>query len=85
VQDPDDPSQTLYDTMIRHHPPIDRVAGAGTDFAAFLQYIGVPSLDMSYGTSNDYILEMLILITPNFFYYFTIVCSLCCCHSFSIY
>uniref|UniRef100_A0A0E0DZ27 glutamate carboxypeptidase II n=1 Tax=Oryza meridionalis TaxID=40149 RepID=A0A0E0DZ27_9ORYZ len=50
VQDPDDPSQTLYDTMIRHHPPIDRVAGAGTDFAAFLQYIGVPSLDMSYGT-----------------------------------
>jgi N-acetylated-alpha-linked acidic dipeptidase len=54
VQDPDDPSQTLYDTMIRHHPPIDRVAGAGTDFAAFLQYIGVPSLDMSYGTMEDY-------------------------------
>uniref|UniRef100_A0A0D9V5G4 Aminopeptidase NAALADL1 n=1 Tax=Leersia perrieri TaxID=77586 RepID=A0A0D9V5G4_9ORYZ len=49
VQDPDDPSQTLYDTMIRHHPPIARVAGAGTDFAAFLQYIGVPSIDMSYG------------------------------------
>jgi N-acetylated-alpha-linked acidic dipeptidase len=44
----------LYDTMIRHHPPIDRVAGAGTDFAAFLQYIGVPSLDMSYGTMEDY-------------------------------
>lgn len=22
VQDPDDPSQTLYDTMIRHHPPV---------------------------------------------------------------
>ncbi|CAN6360490.1 unnamed protein product [Urochloa humidicola] len=28
---------------------ITRVAGAGTDFAAFLQHISVPSLDMSYG------------------------------------
>ena len=28
---------------------IARVAGAGTDFAAFVQHIGVPSLDMSYG------------------------------------
>ena len=28
---------------------ITRVAGAGTDFAAFLQHVGVPSLDMSYG------------------------------------
>lgn len=28
---------------------ITRVAGAGTDFAAFLQHVGIPSLDMSYG------------------------------------
>ncbi|RLM92987.1 glutamate carboxypeptidase 2 [Panicum miliaceum] len=54
VPDPDEPSQTLYDTMMRYHPPITRVAGAGTDFAAFLQHIGVPSLDMSYGLFDEY-------------------------------
>lgn len=54
VPDPDEPSQTLYDTMMRHHPPITRVAGAGTDFAAFVQHIGVPSLDMSYGLFEEY-------------------------------
>ncbi|CAO1945923.1 unnamed protein product [Urochloa humidicola] len=54
VPDPDEPSQTLYDTMMRYHPPITRVAGAGTDFAAFLQHIGVPSLDMSYGLFEEY-------------------------------
>ncbi|CAL4947523.1 unnamed protein product [Urochloa decumbens] len=54
VPDPDEPSQTLYDTMMRYDPPITRVAGAGTDFAAFLQHIGVPSLDMSYGLFEEY-------------------------------
>ncbi|OEL20024.1 putative glutamate carboxypeptidase 2 [Dichanthelium oligosanthes] len=54
VPDPDDPSETMYDTMMRHHPPITRVAGAGTDFAAFVQHIGIPSLDMSYGRFDDY-------------------------------
>ncbi|CAD6229894.1 unnamed protein product [Miscanthus lutarioriparius] len=54
VPDPDEPSQTLYDTMMRYHPPITRVAGAGTDFAAFVQHIGVPSLDMSYGLFEEY-------------------------------
>ncbi|KAL6614546.1 hypothetical protein ACP70R_036816 [Stipagrostis hirtigluma subsp. patula] len=54
VPDPDEPTQTLYDSMMRYHPPITRVAGAGTDFAAFLQHIGVPSLDMSYGLFEEY-------------------------------
>uniref|UniRef100_M8CWZ4 glutamate carboxypeptidase II n=1 Tax=Aegilops tauschii TaxID=37682 RepID=M8CWZ4_AEGTA len=54
VPDPDDPSHTLYDYMIRQNPPIARVAGAGTDFAAFVQHIGVPSLDMSYGLFSEY-------------------------------
>ncbi|TVU35164.1 hypothetical protein EJB05_17041 [Eragrostis curvula] len=54
VPDPDEPSQTLYDSMMPHHPPITRVAGAGTDFAAFVQHIGVPSLDMSYGLFEEY-------------------------------
>lgn len=54
VPDPDDPSHTLYDSMIHHNPPITRVAGAGTDFAAFVQHIGVPSLDMSYGLFSEY-------------------------------
>ncbi|KAF8751394.1 hypothetical protein HU200_012068 [Digitaria exilis] len=54
VPDPDEPSQTLYDTMMRYHPPITRVAGAGTDFAAFLQHVGIPSLDMSYGLFEEY-------------------------------
>ncbi|KAI4974403.1 hypothetical protein ZWY2020_047683 [Hordeum vulgare] len=38
VPDPDDRSHTLYDYMIRQNPPV-----------AFVQYIGVPSLDISYG------------------------------------
>lgn len=54
VPDPDDPSHTLYDALIRNDPPITRVAGAGTDFAAFVQYIGIPSLDMSYGLFSEY-------------------------------
>ncbi|GJM93187.1 hypothetical protein PR202_ga09723 [Eleusine coracana subsp. coracana] len=54
VPNPDEPSQTLYDSMMPHHPPITRVAGAGTDFAAFVQHIGVPSLDMSYGLFEEY-------------------------------
>ncbi|CAM0882793.1 unnamed protein product [Alopecurus aequalis] len=54
VPDPDDPSHSLYDSMIHDNPPIARVAGAGTDFAAFVQYIGVPSLDMSYGLFSEY-------------------------------
>lgn len=54
VPDPDEPSQTLFDTMMHYDPPITRVAGAGTDFAAFVQHIGVPSLDMSYGLFEEY-------------------------------
>ncbi|KAM0863520.1 hypothetical protein ACQ4PT_044537 [Festuca glaucescens] len=54
VPDPDDPSRTLYDAVIRNDRPITRVAGAGTDFAAFVQYIGIPSLDMSYGLFSEY-------------------------------
>lgn len=35
--------------VLSSYSHIARVADAGTDFAAFVQYIGVPSLDISYG------------------------------------
>lgn len=51
VQDPDNPSQTLYDSWIAsgYSPLIGRLGGGGSDFAAFLQHVGVPSVDMSFG------------------------------------
>ncbi|KAJ4768510.1 Transferrin receptor protein 2 [Rhynchospora pubera] len=51
VKDPDNSSQTLYNSWISSasSPPIERLGGGGTDFAAFVQHIGVPSIDMAFG------------------------------------
>ncbi|KAJ3704062.1 hypothetical protein LUZ61_007767 [Rhynchospora tenuis] len=53
VRDPDNSSQTLYDSWISSgsSPPIDRLGGGGTDYAAFVQHIGVPSVDMIFGNA----------------------------------
>ncbi|KAF3614561.1 putative glutamate carboxypeptidase 2-like isoform 2 [Capsicum annuum] len=53
VQDPDNSSQTIYqswlasdnDTTVK----LGRLGGAGSDYAAFVQHIGTPALDMSFG------------------------------------
>ncbi|KAG1346635.1 putative glutamate carboxypeptidase LAMP1 [Cocos nucifera] len=51
VQDPDNSSQTLYESWIasNYSSLLGRLGGRGSDFAAFLQHVGVPSLDMMFG------------------------------------
>lgn len=34
---------------------IGRLGGAGSDYAAFLQHIGVPAADMHFGAGNKHI------------------------------
>ncbi|KAJ4821253.1 Transferrin receptor protein 2 [Rhynchospora pubera] len=52
VKDPDNPSQTIYDSWISSSDsvPVGRLGGGGSDHAPFLQHIGVPSVDMAFGT-----------------------------------
>nr|XP_016451838.1 PREDICTED: probable glutamate carboxypeptidase 2 isoform X1 [Nicotiana tabacum] len=56
VQDPDNSSQTIYqswlgsgnDTTVQVRM-LGRLGGAGSDYAAFVQHIGIPALDLSFG------------------------------------
>ncbi|KAL0915549.1 hypothetical protein M5K25_015975 [Dendrobium thyrsiflorum] len=53
VQDPDNSSQTLYESWATTDSPlIRRLGGGGSDYAAFVQHVGVPSVDMRFG--RDY-------------------------------
>ncbi|KAL6845141.1 hypothetical protein ACP4OV_024636 [Aristida adscensionis] len=54
VQNPDNGTQSLYDMWIASNisPLIGRLGGGGSDYSAFVQHIGVPSVDMSLG--SDY-------------------------------
>ncbi|KAK8503088.1 hypothetical protein V6N13_025848 [Hibiscus sabdariffa] len=54
VQDPDNSSQTIYEQWIQSStsPLIGRLGGSGSDYAAFLQHIGVPAADMQFGTGG---------------------------------
>ncbi|CAI0628572.1 unnamed protein product [Linum tenue] len=54
VQDPDNSSQTVYDSWASASSSspsvkIERLGGGGSDFAAFVQHIGVASLEVTYG------------------------------------
>ncbi|XXG57343.1 hypothetical protein AAC387_Pa03g4521 [Persea americana] len=51
VQDPDNSSQTVYESWTRSEdfPMIGRLGGGGSDFAAFIQHVGVPAVDMFFG------------------------------------
>lgn len=51
VQDPDNSSQSIFDSWVgtRDHPKIGRLGGTGSDYAAFLQHVGIPAADMSFG------------------------------------
>ncbi|KAK1290097.1 putative glutamate carboxypeptidase 2 [Acorus calamus] len=51
VQDPDNSSQTIYDSWIasKESSQIGRLGGGGSDYAAFVQHVGVPSVDMFFG------------------------------------
>ncbi|CAN0900047.1 Probable glutamate carboxypeptidase LAMP1 [Linum grandiflorum] len=51
VEDPKNSSRSIYDswTGSSASPQIGRLGGGGSDYAAFVQHIGVASVDMSYG------------------------------------
>ncbi|PHU01884.1 hypothetical protein BC332_27135 [Capsicum chinense] len=51
VQDPDNSSQTIYQSWLAsdNDTTLGRLGGAGSDYAAFVQHIGTPALDMSFG------------------------------------
>ncbi|KAL7137574.1 hypothetical protein ABFS83_10G101800 [Erythranthe nasuta] len=51
VMDPDNSSQTVYDSWVSstNNPKMGRLGGGGSDYAAFVQHIGVPSADLSFG------------------------------------
>ncbi|XP_022749864.1 probable glutamate carboxypeptidase LAMP1 [Durio zibethinus] len=51
VQDPDNSSQTIYEQWVGSldSPVIGRLGGAGSDYAAFVQHIGVPAANMQFG------------------------------------
>ncbi|CAI0426201.1 unnamed protein product, partial [Linum tenue] len=50
VKDPKNTSQTVYDSWASSSgsPQVERLGGGGSDYSAFVQHIGVPSVDMSY-------------------------------------
>ncbi|GKV11804.1 hypothetical protein SLEP1_g23025 [Rubroshorea leprosula] len=51
VQDPDNSSQTIYEQWIgsSNSPKIGRLGGGGSDYKAFVQHIGVPAADITFG------------------------------------
>ncbi|XP_059638260.1 probable glutamate carboxypeptidase LAMP1 [Cornus florida] len=51
VQDPDNSSQTIYESWVgsSNSPIIGRLGGGGSDYAAFVQHVGVPAADLSFG------------------------------------
>ncbi|CAN6456802.1 unnamed protein product [Victoria cruziana] len=51
VEDPDNSSRTVYDSWIAsaNTPLIGRLSGGDSDYAPFVQHVGVPSVDMFFG------------------------------------
>ncbi|KAI9191797.1 hypothetical protein LWI28_013580 [Acer negundo] len=51
VQDPENSSQTIYDSWVgsSNSPAIGRLGGGGSDYGAFVQHIGVPAADIHFG------------------------------------
>ncbi|OVA08527.1 Protease-associated domain [Macleaya cordata] len=51
VQDPDNSSQTIYESWIgsRNFPEVGRLGGGGSDYAPFVQHVGVSAIDMFFG------------------------------------
>ncbi|XP_062206820.1 probable glutamate carboxypeptidase LAMP1 [Phragmites australis] len=52
VQNPDNGTQSLYDLWMASNSSrlIGRLGGGGSDYSAFVQHIGIPSLDMTIGS-----------------------------------
>nr|CAB3474391.1 unnamed protein product [Digitaria exilis] len=56
VQDPDNSSQTVYDSWINSKisPMIGRLGSGGSDYAAFVQHAGIPATNMHFGEGPGY-------------------------------
>ncbi|CAL4947524.1 unnamed protein product [Urochloa decumbens] len=56
VQDPDNPSQTVYDSWIKSNgsPRILRLGDGGSDYSAFVQHAGIPSMNIVFGEGPGY-------------------------------
>ncbi|KAM3351144.1 hypothetical protein ACQJBY_023257 [Aegilops geniculata] len=51
VQNPDNGTESLYDLWIASDSSlIGRLGGGGSDYSAFVQHIGIPSVDMAIGS-----------------------------------
>ncbi|XP_044349857.1 probable glutamate carboxypeptidase LAMP1 isoform X3 [Triticum aestivum] len=51
VQNPDNGTESLYDMwMASDSSQIGRLGGGGSDYSAFVQHIGIPSVDMAIGS-----------------------------------
>jgi len=53
VEDPDSPGKTIYQTSFDPNnissPRMGRLGGKGSDYASFLQHVGVPAIDIHFG------------------------------------
>ncbi|KAF7023556.1 hypothetical protein CFC21_036048 [Triticum aestivum] len=56
VQDPDNSSQTVYDAWVKSNasPKIQRLGNGGSDYAAFVQHVGIPSTNLIFGEGPGY-------------------------------
>ncbi|VVB17087.1 unnamed protein product [Arabis nemorensis] len=54
VQDPDNATQTIYESWIgsSNSGAIGRLGGGGSDYAPFVQHVGIPAVDVRFG--KDY-------------------------------
>uniref|UniRef100_A0A6N2N2R4 Aminopeptidase NAALADL1 n=1 Tax=Salix viminalis TaxID=40686 RepID=A0A6N2N2R4_SALVM len=53
VDDPENSSQSIYESWVAapsNSPTIERLGGGGSDYAAFVQHIGIASADISFGS-----------------------------------
>ncbi|CAK8533789.1 unnamed protein product [Lathyrus sativus] len=51
VKDPNNSSRSIYDSLTStgSSPQFGRLGGGGSDYKAFLQHVGIPATDMSFG------------------------------------
>ncbi|RLM94123.1 hypothetical protein C2845_PM08G25040 [Panicum miliaceum] len=56
VQDPDNSSQTVYDSWIKLNgsPRVLRLGDGGSDYSAFVQHAGIPSMNIVFGEGPGY-------------------------------
>ncbi|TKW16675.1 hypothetical protein SEVIR_5G314800v4 [Setaria viridis] len=56
VQDPDNSSQTVYDSWIKSNgsPRVLRLGDGGSDYLAFVQHAGIPSMNIVFGEGPGY-------------------------------